>query len=218
MTSFQKIEEAKFFLGLINDNFQDDAKCEYCVSAFLSACYSVMDHTLEEYFVHFHLKPRGWGLDIAKFHQAAVNAKNDQALEFIKLYCAERYRIDSSPLAAALLNLRNENTHSSMNLTPFGTAMDSIAESRFIFGILDIALPYFCDGLKGFVRSRQKALFNTGIIRLREFRPLFDDDLDRLCKDAGKILTNIELRPACKMYFDMLDGFVNTIRLKYPRW
>lgn len=218
MTSFQKIEEARYFLGLINENFQDDNKCEYCVSAFLSACYSVLDHSLQEYYDHFRLKRLDKVLKISSFHESAVDAKHDTALDFIRLYCAERLKIDTNPLSASLLNLRNDNTHESMNLTSSSTFRDEVTESRFFLGLVDVSLPYFAKGLKGFVRSRQKALFDSGIISSLDHKQLSETDLDRLCQDAGQILMNTELRSACKLHFDLIDSFVNAIRAKYPRW
>ena len=218
LTSFQKIEEAKYFLDLINENFQDDNKCEYCVSALLSACYSILDHTLEEYRIHFKLKVPSWKLDIVKFNDVARKTNNAAAIGFIRLYCLESFKVVTDPVSSSLLNMRNDNTHSDMNLTPSSTFTNSTTQRRYFLGTLDGILPYFRESLTGFIRSRQKKLFESGIVTLQACRPLFDQYIEKVCEDAQQYLMKTELRKACKTYFAKMDAFVNTIKAEYPRF
>lgn len=219
MTSFQKINEANFFLGLLNDYFQDNDKCDYCISAFLHASYDLIDHTLEEYQIHFGLYIRPLDLTIASFIDAANKNNNVDAIGFIKLYIAELTKIYTNPVSVSLLIIRNTNTHSYQMLTPFNFSTNDVVDTRYFMSLMiPPAVDRFKEDLIGFMQAKLKRLARMNSLLNAENKTFSHDDLKTISSKAVEILAETDVRKVCEMQFNLLDSFVCAIRAKYPRW
>jgi len=223
MTSFQKVEEAKFFLGLVNDHYQDDDKCQYCLSAFLHATYDLIDHTLEEYQLHFQLNLPFTTKPMETFVEIAMKNGNKDAVGFMKIFVSSARDIYTDPLSAPLFVIRNTNTHNHMNLTPFSTFTEDSTgkryfDKRYFLADHDIGLGFFREDLNGYVNSKCNLMNRLGKRLGTEVPIASQAEFDDVYAAACQILSTTDVRKVCKKHLDSLDRFVNTLRTKYPRW
>jgi hypothetical protein len=224
LTSEQKIKETRFFLETITTNYQDDEKCEYCISAFLHAGYDLIEHTFEEYRQHFRIEIDDNERDrLKKFIALAKEKQHVDALGFIRLYITELHKIYTNPIAASLLVIRNSNTHRQTNLTPFSTFTEyqdgrRDFDKRYFLANHDLFLPHFKKNLNGYICDKSKKMYKlaqqTGI----DVPFILVSDTTNIYDEAGRILTRKDVKVVCKMYLKSLEEFVIAIRAKYPRW
>jgi hypothetical protein len=224
LTSEQKLKEARFFLDEISKNYQDDEKCEYCLSAFLHASYDLIDHTLEEYRQHFKLDiPTHERNRLKRFIEIASEATQADAIGFIRLYLTELQKIYTSPVCAPLLIIRNSNTHNQTNLTPFSTFTEYADgrrdfDRRYFLASHDLVLPYFRNDLEGYVCVKTKKIHKLAKLAGIDLSFASLSDLGDIYKNACNILSSTDVRNVCKKYLELLEEFVKVIRSSYPRW
>jgi hypothetical protein len=223
VTSFQKIKEAKFFLELLNEYYHDDDKCDYCISAFLHAGYDLIDHTLEEYQIHFGLKIPPLDLKIRSFIEKAKKEKNDVAIDFIKLYLVELRKVYADPVSAPLMIIRNTNTPNHQMLTPHSSYQEDstgkrIWTKRCFIAYHDIVLGFLREDLEGYIRSKSAFLHKIAKEIDLNIPLLTPPEFDLIYSQASKLLLEEDIREVCKKHLGSLEAFVGAIRTKYPRF
>lgn len=224
MTSEKKLQEARYFLDQININFQDSAKCEYCVSAFLHACYDLFGHLLEEYQIEFKL---GISVDAFmnenRFLDVASRSGNNNAKGFFELYIRECHMLARNPISASLMAMRNLNTHRDIELTPFVTFKDDDISGH---EILD---RYFLSDLKLLIEEYNTYVGNYVDKRIGMLNKInekmgcnticiTEEERQSILSEGAKLLCDYDMRNVCRKYLLLLEGSVSRIRAQYRRF
>lgn len=119
MTAQDKIAEAEYFLGLIEQRlknpkqiFAKSKEFDYELNAFINATRSIVDHLLQEYNekfgLHIALHER---LDRDIFERRGCKQRNMKALDFIDWFNNKFDKIKKDNIFEYMVNARNLNTH-----------------------------------------------------------------------------------------------------------
>ncbi|GEM_PF-4899118 len=141
-----KIEEARFFLEKIEQDYTKVPDNEYYLSAFLSSTYSIKDHLLEDYNKKFHFEIHNdfkfKGIFEKKAREEAIKG-NIIPCEFLSWYEKKVKTIDDDILGNILKANRHKIIHSeSISIKDLSEDAKFLASSDEQFEIWKQANPW----------------------------------------------------------------------------
>lgn len=122
MTAKDKVDEAEYNFNKLPTVIHDERQFQFELSNFLSSCYSVLQHLLEDQKIKFGLNVDY--VTVKTFRDEANKKHNPNAVKFIQWFANEQQKLRSNESYGFLLARRNHTVHTNTVKPEQGISLD----------------------------------------------------------------------------------------------